>query len=157
MIKAQTARYRRRESPHRPRLQNLDDYDIVRKYGAEYAGVVNYYLLARDVYRLTTLRWNAESSMLRTLARKHRSSVAKIAARHKAKIETSDGLRTCFEARKHREGKKDLVARSAGSSCGRTGGRSSATPRPPRQPTPARSSSKGSEHGNASSARPAPR
>jgi group II intron reverse transcriptase/maturase len=115
VIKAQTARYRRRGKPsHRPRLQNLDDYDIVRKYGAEYAGVVNYYLLARDVYRLTTLRWNAESSMLRTLARKHRSSVAKMAARHKAKIETSDGLRTCFEARKHREGKKDLVARFGG-------------------------------------------
>jgi group II intron reverse transcriptase/maturase len=115
VIKAQIARYRRRGKPsHRPRLQNLDDYDIVRKYGAEYAGVVNYYLLARDVYRLTTLRWNAESSMLRTLARKHRSSAAKMAARHKAKIETSDGLRTCFEARKHREGKKDLVARFGG-------------------------------------------
>ena len=115
VIKAQNARYRRRGKPsHRPRLQNLDDYNIVRKYGAEYAGVVNYYLLARDVYRLTTLRWNAESSMLRTLARKHRSSVAKMAARHKAKIETSDGLRTCFEARKHREGKKDLVARFGG-------------------------------------------
>src|SRR5712671_3052747 len=115
VIKAQIARYRRRGKPsHRPRLQNLDDYDIVRKYGAEYAGAVNYYLLARDVYRLTTLRWNAESSMLRTLARKHRSSVAKMAARHKAKIETSDGLRTCFEARKHREGRKDLVARFGG-------------------------------------------
>ncbi len=115
VIKAQIARYRRRGKPsHRPRLQNLDDYDIVRKYGAEYAGVVNYYLLARDVYRLTTLRWNAESSMLRTLARKHRSSVTKMAARHKAKIETSDGPRTCFEARKHREGKKDLVARFGG-------------------------------------------
>jgi group II intron reverse transcriptase/maturase len=115
VIKAQAARYRRRGKPsHRPRLQNLDDYDIVRKYGAEYAGVVSYYLLARDVYRLATLRWNAESSMLRTLARKHRSSVAKMAARHKAKIETSDGLRTCFEARKHREGKKDLVARFGG-------------------------------------------
>jgi group II intron reverse transcriptase/maturase len=115
VIKAQSARYRRRGKPsHRPRLQNLDDYDIVRKYGAEYAGVVNYYLLARDVYRLNTLRWNAESSMLRTLARKHRSSVAKMAARHKAKVETSDGLRTCFEARKHREGKKDLVARFGG-------------------------------------------
>ena len=115
VIKAQIARYRRRGKPsHRPRLQNLDDYNIVRKYGAEYAGVVNYYLLARDVYRLTTLRWNAESSMLRTLARKHRSSAAKMAARHKAKIETSDGLRTCFEARKHREGKKDLVARFGG-------------------------------------------
>jgi group II intron reverse transcriptase/maturase len=115
VIKAQSARYRRRGKPsHRPRLQNLDDYDIVRKYGAEYAGVVNYYLLARDVYRLTTLRWNAESSMLRTLARKHRSSAAKMAARYKAKIETSDGLRTCFEARKQREGKKDLVARFGG-------------------------------------------
>ena len=115
VIKAQSARYRRRGKPsHRPRLQNLDDYNIVRKYGAEYAGVVNYYLLARDVYRLNTLRWNAESSMLRTLARKHRSSVAKMAARHKAKVETSNGLRTCFEARKHREGKKDLVARFGG-------------------------------------------
>ena len=115
VIKAQSARYRRRGKPsHRPRLQNLDDYDIVRKYGAEYAGVVNYYLLARDVYRLNTLLWNAGTSMLKTLARKHRSSVAKMAARHKAKIETSDGLRTCFEARKHREGKKDLVARFGG-------------------------------------------
>jgi len=37
-----------------------------------------------------------------------------MAARHKAKIETSDGLRTCFEARKHREGKPDLVARFGG-------------------------------------------
>src|SRR5712672_3888032 len=70
VIKAQCARYRQHGKPwHRSRLQNLDDYDIVRKYGAEYQGVVNYYLLAQDVYRLTTLRWNAESSMLRTLAR----------------------------------------------------------------------------------------
>ena len=115
VIKAQIARYRRRGKPsHRPRLQNLDDYDIVRKYGAEYAGVVNYYLLAQDVYRLSTLRWNAKTSMLSALARKHRSSVAKMAARHKAKIETSDGPRTCFEARKHREGRKDLVARFGG-------------------------------------------
>ena len=52
--------------------------------------------------------------MLKTLAAKHRSSVAKMAARHKAKIETSDGLRTCFEARRQREGKQDLVARFGG-------------------------------------------
>jgi len=71
-------------------------------------------VLARDVYRLNTLLWNAGTSMLKTLARKHRSSVAKMAARHKAKVETSDGLRTCFEARKHREGRKDLVARFGG-------------------------------------------
>jgi group II intron reverse transcriptase/maturase len=115
VIKAQCARYREHGKPwHRPRLQNLDDYDIVRTYGAEYRGVVNYYLLAQDVWRLGTLHWHALTSMLKTLAAKHRSSVTKMAARHKAKIETRDGLRTCFEARKHREGKKDLVARFGG-------------------------------------------
>ena len=115
VIKAQCARYRQRGKPwHRSRLQNLDDYDIVRTYGAEYRGVVGYYLLAQDVWRLGTLHWHAVTSMLKTLAAKHRSSVTKMAARHKAKIETSDGLRTCFEARKHREGRKDLVARFGG-------------------------------------------
>jgi hypothetical protein len=99
---------------HRTRLQNLDDYDIVRIYAAEYRGIVNYYLLAQDVWRLDALRWNAETSMLKTLAAKHQSTVTTMAARHKAKIETSDGPRTCFEARKRREGQKDLVARFGG-------------------------------------------
>ena len=36
--------------------------------------------------------------MLKTLARKHRSTVSKMAARHKAKIATPHGPRTCFEA-----------------------------------------------------------
>jgi group II intron reverse transcriptase/maturase len=115
VITAQCARYRKHGKPwHRSRLQNLDDYDIVRIYGAEYRGVVSYYLLAQDVWRLGVLRWNALTSLLKTLAAKHRSTVTKMAARHKAKIETSDGLRTCFEASKHREGKKDLVARFGG-------------------------------------------
>ncbi len=55
-------------------FQNLDDYDIVRIYGAEYRGIVNYYLLATNVSDLSTLRWNAETSMLKTLAAKHRST-----------------------------------------------------------------------------------
>jgi group II intron reverse transcriptase/maturase len=115
VVKAQCARYREHGKPwHRPRLQNLDDYDIVRTYGAEYRGVVNYYLLAQDVWRLHTLHWHAQTSMLKTLAAKHRSTVTKMAARHRAKIETSDGPRTCYEARKHREGKKDLTARFGG-------------------------------------------
>ncbi len=48
VIRAQCACYRQHGKPwHRPRLQNLDDYQIVRVYAAEYAGVVNYYLLAQ--------------------------------------------------------------------------------------------------------------
>jgi len=115
VVKAQSARYRQHGKPERrTRLLNLDDYDIVRVYGAEYRGVVNYYLLAQNVWWLGTLRWNAVTSMLKTLAAKHHSTVTKMAARYKAKIETSHGLRTCFEARKHRKGKQDLVARFGG-------------------------------------------
>ena len=115
VIRAQCAQYRNHGKPwHRTRLQNLDDYDIIRVYGAEYRGVVNYYLLAKDAWRLRTLRWNAETSMLKTLAAKHQSTVSKMAARHKAKAETGDGPRTCFEARRRRRGKPDLVARFGG-------------------------------------------
>ena len=115
VITAKCAPYRQRGKPwHRPGLQNLTDYNIVRIYGAEYRGAVNYYLLARDVWRFSALRWNAETSMLKTLAAKHKSTVAKTAARYKAKVDTGDGPRTCFEARLRREGKKDLVARFGG-------------------------------------------
>ena len=89
VIKAKCASYRQHGKPwHRAGLQNLDDYDIVRIYGAEYRGVVSYYPLASDVWRLHALRWNAETSMLKTLAAKHKSTVTKMAARYKAKIET---------------------------------------------------------------------
>jgi hypothetical protein len=37
--------------------------------------------------------------MLKTLAAKHKSTVAKTAARYKAKAITGHGPRTCFEAR----------------------------------------------------------
>jgi group II intron reverse transcriptase/maturase len=115
MIKAKCAPYRRHGKPwHRPAMQNLPDYDIVQTYAAEYRGVTNYYLLAGDVWRLHVLRWNAETSMLKTLAAKHKSTVTKMAARHRATIETPYGLRTCFEARVPRNGKQDLVARFGG-------------------------------------------
>ena len=115
MIKAKCTRYLRRGKPaHRGALINDDDYSIVATYGAEYRGIVQYYLLAGDVFRLHRLEWVMKTSMLKTLAGKHRSSVSKMAARHKAKIETPHGLRTCFEAAVHRDGKKALVARFGG-------------------------------------------
>ena len=140
VITARCARYRRRGKPwHRSSLQNLPDYDIVRIFGAEYRGVVNYYLLAPDVWRLSKLRWNAETSMLKTLPAKHKSTVTKTAARYKAKVITADGPRTCFEARARREGRPDLVARFGGIPSSATGARSSATPPRSRSHSPARS------------------
>lgn len=52
------------------------------------------------------------ASSLKTLATKHRSTVSKMAARYKAKIETPKGLRTCFKASVPRSaGRKPLIAR----------------------------------------------
>jgi hypothetical protein len=40
VIRAKRAFYRRHGKPwHRTAFQNLDDYDIVRVYGAEYRGI----------------------------------------------------------------------------------------------------------------------
>ena len=82
VIKAKCALYMQHGKPaRRTRLMNLDDYTIVSIYGAEYRGTVQYYLLASDVYRLNRLNWVMETSMLKTLAGKHRSTASKTAAR----------------------------------------------------------------------------
>lgn len=115
VIKAKCAPYRRHGRPwQRPALQNLDDFDIIKTYGAEYRGIVGYYLLAHDVWRFATLRWHAVTSMLKTLAAKHQSTVSKMAATYQATTETPHGLRACFQARIRREGKPDLVAAFGG-------------------------------------------
>ena len=93
---------------------NHDDHIIISTYGAEYRGLVQYYLLAGDVWRLNRLQWVMQTSMLKTLAGKHRSSVSKMAARYKATIETPHGPRTCFQASVERAGRKPLVARFGG-------------------------------------------
>lgn len=112
VIKAKSAPYLRRGKPAKqPALNNGSDHTIIATFGAIYRGVVQYYLLAGDVYRLHRLRWVMETSMLKTLAGKHHSSMSKIAAKHKTKIQTPHGPRTCFEAHIERDGRKPLVAR----------------------------------------------
>lgn len=115
VITAKSAPYLARGKPAcRNPLLREDDYTIIAKYGAEYRGIVQYYLLAGDVQRLHRLRWVMETSMLKTLAGKHRSSVTKMAAKHKAKIATPYGPRTCFQASIARDSRNPLVARFGG-------------------------------------------
>lgn len=112
VIKTKSAPYLRRGKPAKQlALNNGSDHTIVATFGAIYRGVVQYYLLAGDVYRLHRLRWVMETSMLKTLAGKHHSSMSKMAAKHKTKIQTPYGPRTCFEARIERDDRKPLVAR----------------------------------------------
>jgi Type II intron maturase len=85
VIKAKSAPYMARGKPAcQNSLVNETDHVIVGKFAIEYRGVVQYYLMAGDVFRLHRLRWVMETSMLRTLARKHGSTVSKMAARFKA-------------------------------------------------------------------------
>ena len=115
VITAKTAPYLTHGKPgHRPELMNLDDPEIISAYGAEYRGLAQYYLLAGNVSRLHRLRWAAETSLLKTLAAKHRSTVTKMARKYKAVTITPHGPRTCFEARTERPGRKPLVARFGG-------------------------------------------
>jgi len=93
---------------------NHNDHAIISTYGAQYRGLVQYYLLAGDVYRMNWLRWDAETWMNKTPAAKNRLSVTKMAHKHQATIVTPHGPRTCFQATVERAGRKPLVARFGG-------------------------------------------
>jgi hypothetical protein len=116
VMKAKCARYMERGRPaRRPQLVNFDDYTIVASYGAEYRGIVQYYLLAGDVSRLDRLHWVMVTSLLKTLAGKYDSSVPKMARKYKATVETPYGPRKCFQVSVERKGgRKPLVARFGG-------------------------------------------
>jgi hypothetical protein len=110
------SRYEQRGKPE-SRTQFIDDADfsIIGRYGAELRGYVNYYLLAHNVGKLYRLKWTMETSMLKTLANKHKRTVTQMAARYRSHVTTPDGRLTCFRAVVEREvGMQPLVARFGG-------------------------------------------
>jgi len=116
VITTKCAQYLARGKPaSQTRLLHGSDYSIVARFGAEYRGMVQYYLLANNVHWLNRLHWVMQTSLLKTLAQKHNSKVTKMSRKFKVKIETPDGLRTCLQARVDRgPGKKPLVATFGG-------------------------------------------
>jgi group II intron reverse transcriptase/maturase len=95
---------------HRPELLNDDDYTIVTIYQCEYRGFVQYYQLAENIGWLGKLRWIMETSLLKTLAHKHKTSVNKVANKHRDTVPTEHGPRKCLKVTHPREGKEPLVA-----------------------------------------------
>jgi group II intron reverse transcriptase/maturase len=115
VITAKCAPYLTHGKPaRRAELMNLPDSLVISTYGAEYRGIVQYYLLASDVFRLNRLRWTAETSLLKTLAARHRSTVTAMARKFRATITTPHGPRVCFQATVERPGRKPLVTRFGG-------------------------------------------
>jgi hypothetical protein len=115
VITANSAPYLRHGTPaDRPELRDRDDHAIISIYGSRYRGLVQYYLHAGNVHTLGRVEWVMKTSMLKTLAAKHRSTVTKMATKYQATINTDAGSRRCFEARIERAGRQPLVARFGG-------------------------------------------
>lgn len=95
---------------HRPELLSSHDYSIVVRYQSEYRGIVQYYQLAENVAWFSKLKWTMETSLLKTLANKHKTSVAKLCRKHRTKVMTDHGPRSCIQVTLPREGKEPLTA-----------------------------------------------
>ena len=97
VIEQKCAWYMQRGKPAQRGMLPDSDYSVVSKYQSEYRGIVQYYLLAHNVGWFNTLHWIAETSLLKTLAGKHQSTVTKMAKKYKATIETVHGPRKCLQ------------------------------------------------------------
>ena len=108
--------YMRNGKPdNRPSLLHDEDFSIVSRYQAEFRGVVQYYLLALNVFHLGKLQWVMGKSLAKTLANKHKTTSRKIFRRYRSTVMTEHGERACFKVEVQRgEGKRPLVARFGG-------------------------------------------
>ena len=88
----------------RPELMDLSDYDIITQFQMEYRGLVNFYIMANNVHTLSRVRWEAEKSLIRTLAAKHRTTVRKALKQYVGK---RNGYRV-IKVQVEREGKDPL-------------------------------------------------
>jgi group II intron reverse transcriptase/maturase len=104
-------RYKRGpKAHHRAILLQDSDFDIVAKYGAEWRGLVQYYILARNVRRFGKIERTVRLSLLKTLANKHRTTVMKVWRRFKHHHKTPNGNRMGLKVQVDRDGKKPLIA-----------------------------------------------
>lgn len=96
---------------HRNNLLHDDDFSIVQTYQQEYRGLVQYYILAQNLSWFSKLYWYMETSLLKTLACKHRSSINKQKARYRTTTKSTGGKTVpCLQVVVERSGKKPLIA-----------------------------------------------
>ena len=91
-----------------------DDYSIVGYYQSEFRGVVQYYALAQNVSWFWRLHWTMQTSLLRTLAGKHKSTVRQMLRKYQTTVETPHGPMKCLQVTVERANKPPLIARFGG-------------------------------------------
>lgn len=104
-------RYMRRRKPiHRAELLNESDFTIIATYQLEYRGIANYYRMAYNLHTLQKLKWIMETSLAKTLAHKHKTSVTKIYNKYQTEMEVEGKKYKVLQVTVPREGKKPLTA-----------------------------------------------
>ncbi len=115
VIEKQCAEYTAHGKPiHRKELTVESDFAIVERYQWKYRGLMNYYALAVNITWFNKLHWVMRTSLLKTLANKHKTSVRRMVKKYQTDTETPEGKMKCLEVRIEREEKKPLVARFGG-------------------------------------------
>ncbi len=117
VIEKKCANYMRKSKPiHINKLLHDDDFSIVQRYGSEYRGIVQYYLMAQNVSWLYKLHWIMHTSLLKTLAYKHQSTVSKMKEKFGAESvdEKSGKTLKCIKVIVERKDKKPLIAQFGG-------------------------------------------
>ncbi|MBE9047962.1 maturase [Pleurocapsales cyanobacterium LEGE 10410] len=115
VISSHCAKYMRRGKPiHLTSRINNDAYSIVAQYQAEYRGVVQYYRMAYNLHTLNRLKWFMHLSLVKTLAKKFKTTCCKTYHRYKATISTTDGTFKVLQVTRQREAKTPLVTHFGG-------------------------------------------
>lgn len=112
LIEEKCASYMRHgKATHRNNLLQDDDFTIVQTYQQEYQGIVQYFALAQNLSWFSKLYWYMETSLLKTLACKHRLSINKVKAKYKSTTTSTTGKTVpCLKVVVERPGRKPLVA-----------------------------------------------
>jgi hypothetical protein len=110
VIKANCAKYTKGSKPiHLTQRVNDDAYSIVTQYQAEYRGIVQYYRMAYNLHAMGRVRRVTELSLVKTLAKKYKTSCQKIYKRFQKNLETTDGTYKVLEVSANRGSKKPLT------------------------------------------------
>ena len=105
------ARYTQHGKPtHLPQHTIDSAYTIVSQYQAEYRGLVQYYRMAYNLSTLSCLRHTMEVSLVKTLARKYKTTCTKIYAKYGVSIEINEEKRKVILVKVERDKpKKPLI------------------------------------------------
>jgi group II intron reverse transcriptase/maturase len=96
-IKEATARYMEHGKPaSRAKGMHASPFELVATFGAEYRGLVQYYKLASNIHSLSLVQYVAQTSLLKTLANKHKSSVKAMVRKYQTTRKTPQGTYRCL-------------------------------------------------------------